>query len=160
MNHMLLKPWDETNQSQVLSKKRAILDLLETEQAQNLTQAAEKLNIPKIQAHHWVKSDTEFADRVKLALEIVADRMEQTLDSKENVIGMIFRLKKLRPEYKDDYKFSHGGEAALVKLLIELRNLALKAAPAPIQIEAPKPIEAGFQLIESSVKTAEEQAKP
>ncbi len=135
--------------------KQAILQLLESEAAKNLSQAADFLGIPKLRAHVWYDDDPDWAKLVRQAQQITADRLEETIDSKENIIGLIFRLKKLRPEYRDNFKVEVHNEKTRF-LLEELRQLGSQptALPSPAPgIAAPEPI----NLLAETARRANEE---
>jgi len=108
---------------EILKVKQAILTLIEAEEADNLTEACKKIGMSPLQAYWWLDHDAEWAGRIRQAQNIVADRLEADLDAMNNPVARIFRLKKLRPEYRDNYRFDITSEA-LEKLLKELLDLA------------------------------------
>lgn len=114
--------------------KTAALDLIESEEASNLTQAAKILNVQPTLLYKLEAGDPYWAEQVKIAKNIVADKLEDKIDNFNNVVGWIFRLKMLRPEYRDSYKFDVNS-TKLEQLLKELREIgqtdAPKALPPP-----------------------------
>jgi len=114
---------EKLTQKEILKVKQAILTLIEAEEADNLTEACKKIGMSPLRAYWWLDHDAEWAGRVRQAQNIVADRLEADLDAMNNPVARIFRLKKLRPEYRDNYRFDITSEA-LEKLLKELLDLA------------------------------------
>lgn len=111
---------------EIVRIKGEIVNLLETEQAYNLTEACDKLEISKLQVHSWGKTDKDWAALVKVADKIKADRLEKLLFStdKERTIAWMFLLKKLNPEYRENYKIELSTSESLEKLLKELKQVA------------------------------------
>jgi len=105
---------------QIKQIKQSIIEMIECEEADNLSQAADKLNMPKTKLYFWAHTDKDWASQLKAAENIKADRLEEAIDNLHNVVGYIFRLKKLRHEYRDSYKFDVTSEG-LEKLLAELK---------------------------------------
>lgn len=103
--------------------KQAIIELIEAEEADNLSQACDKLKIPKLRAYQWRKQDEDWSNLLNQAEQIKADRLETELDNLKNVVGIIFRLKKLRPEYREKYQINIRNDGLKI-LLEELRNLS------------------------------------
>lgn len=108
---------------EILQVKQAILELIEAEEADNITEACEILGFPKLKAFYYSFDDKEWANQIRQAQQIKADRLEADLDAMNNPVARIFRLKKLRHEYRDTYKFDLTNES-LEKLLRELKELA------------------------------------
>lgn len=111
----------------VLEFKKSILQLLEAGEVDNLSQAAEYLGISKFAVYQWKDSDPEWNKMVKQVDQLRADDLEKKLDKMNNPVGLIFRLKKLRPEYRDTFKIDVKNEA-LEKLLTELKNIGEKSS--------------------------------
>ena len=88
----------------IVTYKRKLVALLNTEEATNLTDAANLLEMPPIDAHRWYKNDKLFREDVQLAEQIRADRLLQSLDEKDHVLGLMFHIKKIRPEFRDNAK--------------------------------------------------------
>ena len=110
---------------EILKVKQAIVTLIAAEEADNLTEACRIIGISALKVYYWLENDAEWAGMVREAQNIKADRLEADLDNMNNPVARIFRLKKLRPEYRDSYKFDITSEA-LEKLLKELKELATK----------------------------------
>jgi len=120
-----LVPGAALDKATIAKAKRAILERIESEEADNISEACDLLEIPKTRAHGWAKSDKHWGNLIAQAQQIKADRLEARLDTltgKGEVIGLIFRLKKLRPEYRDTYRIDIHNES-LEKLLQELRAM-------------------------------------
>ena len=111
--------------------KSAILDLIEAEEADNISEACEILGFPKLKAHWWTDNDPLWAGQVRQAQQIKADRLENKLDNMNHPVALIFRLKKLRPEYRDTYRFDVTSEP-LIALLKELKAVAKPPETAEI----------------------------
>lgn len=110
---------------EVLEVKQAILQLIEAEEADNITEACEIIGFPKLKAYHYWDKDPLWKNQIKQAQEIKADRLEAKLDKANSPVAAIFRLKGLRPQYRDNYKFDISSEA-LENLLKELKEVAHK----------------------------------
>lgn len=128
--------------AKIKALKEQIIELLEAELADNLTEACELLGISKLRVHEWFKSDPEFGQMVRSSQEIKADRLEKRLDEMNHPVALIFRLKKLRPEYRDTYKFNVTSES-LEKLLKRLAEIGERAAQGQI-------VEGEYKEIEES----------
>ena len=92
-----------------IEDKKRILDLFESMEAITLSEAARKLGISKYKAFKMKRGDPEFAEELKIAFELVADRIEEELLNPKNlteekmagVTARIFLLNGLRPnKYK------------------------------------------------------------
>lgn len=85
--------------------KRQILELFEAQKVTTLSRAAELVRISKYTAYKWKADDLEFAEELKIAKELVADRLEEEIleqDKLPGVTARIFLLNGLRPGiYKD-----------------------------------------------------------
>jgi len=90
--------------------KRKILDLFESLQVTTLSEAAQKVGISKYRVYKMRREDPEWAEELKIAFEITADKIEgELLDSKKlteekmpGVTARIFLLNGLRPnKYKN-----------------------------------------------------------
>uniref|UniRef100_A0A6M3IPR0 Terminase n=1 Tax=viral metagenome TaxID=1070528 RepID=A0A6M3IPR0_9ZZZZ len=102
--------------------KRQCIDLIESEQCDNLSQCGDRLDVPKLVLHRWYMNDKSFSTMVDQAQQIKADRLEEKIDKINNPVAMIFRLKKLRPEYRDNYRIDVTSEK-LEDLLEELKRV-------------------------------------
>jgi len=89
--------------------KQKILDLFESMAVSTLSEAAQRVGIKKYKAYKMKRADPEWAEELKIAHEIVADKIEEELrDSRllteekyPGVMSRIFLLNGLRP---DKYK--------------------------------------------------------
>jgi len=128
----------------ILQIKKAVIELLESEEADNLTEAAEKIGFSKLRLYAWARVDPEWRQLVNEAQEIKADRLEAELDRMNNPVAKIFRLKKLRHEYRDTFHFDVRN-VTVEKYLEELKKLGQAQAPvllpADAQIITIEPIE-------------------
>jgi len=104
-------PFKETmSPEKKLDYMHKIIDLFETRQVTTLSEAADILGIPKMKVHRWRKDDKEFRAMLDVAEELIADELLLQLADPEytksvpKVTSIIFRLKKIRPEYRDNYK--------------------------------------------------------
>jgi hypothetical protein len=116
--------------------KQAVIDLLESEEADNLSEAAKKLSVSPLVLYHLMERDKVWAEQIRVAQNIKADALEARLDVMNNPIGLIFRLKKIRPEYRDNYKFDFNTEK-LETLLKKLAELGQTQKPAEATTEEP-----------------------
>ncbi len=130
-------PPESTKAAKVLATKTAIIQLLETRQAENLSDAADMLGISKLQTYRWQRNDLEWAATVKAAGEIIADRLENELLASEvngkpismpYVLARMFRLKAIRPAlYKEKYPINVE-DSKMVDLLNEIKKIGQKPA--------------------------------
>ncbi len=125
-------PPEATKPETIIMHKTAIIQLLETKQAENLSDAAEILGIPKLTVYKWRRTDLEWAALIKEAGEIVADRLENELLASEvngkpismpYVLARMFRLKAIRPQlYKEKYPINVE-DSKMVDLLTEIKKM-------------------------------------
>lgn len=85
---------------------------------------------------------------VAQAQQIQADRLEKELDNMNNPVARIFRLKKLRPEYRDNYRATVVSDS-MEKLLTKLTEIGQKV----LEARQEPPIEAEYKLIPEETKT-------
>lgn len=135
----------KTKEYQRLMKES--LELIAADECQNLTQAAERLGVSPMTLYALRDKYPDWANQLKAAEQIIADRIEEALDHSKNVVGQIFRLKKLRPEYRDSYKI----DVTTTKLEQMLTDLKKLGTPTPVpQIEMPT--EPPVVIVESEAK--------
>jgi len=125
--------------------KAQINELFEKGEVENLSQAADRIGVSKMRAYSWLKADAQWAEDIKLGLEVVADKYEEELLKPElkkpQVTALIFMLNGMRPEkYRDSYK--------LVAPNLKLEALLAKLVKA--KGESPKIIEAEVIPIEEA----------
>ena len=117
--------------------KTQILDLFEKGEVENVSQAADKIGVPKIRAYHWLKTDAQWAEDLKLGKEIVADRYEEELlkaTSVPMVTARIFMLNGLRPDkYRANYKLVMTNPK--VEALLDRLAVAGKQPPEIVEAE-------------------------
>ena len=112
-------------------RKKQILELLIRGHAQTLTEAAEKVDLSPLTAHKWQRGDPQWAAALDLAREVMADRLETELSRVKSVqesTAIMFRLKVLRPEYRDSYR-APKSESATTELLEDLKRLTNAQTP-------------------------------
>ena len=108
--------------------KESCLELLGIEKATTLSQCGDILKVSKFTLYNWRKNDAEWAEKLKLADEIIADRLEVKLDKMSQPVAIIARLNALRPEkYRSRYEHKIV-DPELKKLFQELSNLGEKKA--------------------------------
>lgn len=110
-----------------LAYKAKILDLLSSGQCDNLTDAANLVELPPILVHSWATYDKDFGAFVRLAREVVADQLEHKLTKHENFIPNMMILKGIRPMYRDNFKVDLDS-SKLEELLAEIK----KAGDTPV----------------------------
>ena len=98
------------------------MEALTSGSARTIAGAARICGIKPIQAHNWAQHDKEFHEAIEMAGQVLADDLEDELRNNANFIPKMFLLKKLRPSYRDSYKFEFTTEP-LEKLLKELKDL-------------------------------------
>ncbi len=129
---------------QIRDKKLKILELLSNGTATTLSDAATMAGVRPANVWHWNETDPDFQSMLKLTDEVVADRIEKDIQTSKNPILMMFLLKKIRPEYRDNYR-TYEVSGKLTELLEKLRELACPKQLPPsvtveaIEIPAPKP---------------------
>ncbi len=111
-----------------MDAKKAVLFLFEEEKAITLTQAAELVGVPKLKLHSWAKRDKEWAAQIRVSREIFADRLEERLTNINNFIPMMFLLKKIRPDYRDNARTVETS-GNLERLIQDLVDVAKKNKP-------------------------------
>lgn len=115
--------------------KLDILKLFDNGTIENLSDASEHTGVSKLMLYSWRKSDKAWRDALNQAEEPIADRLLQEIlaDTMPNgktismpyVTARLFRVKKIRPEYRDAYHFVVDDSKAL-EHLEALRALAGK----------------------------------
>lgn len=113
--------------------KEQVIALIALGEAENLSQACRQLEVDPLTAYRWESTDKRFKEEVNLAQQVVADRLEEDLDRMNNPLARIFRLKKLRPEYRDNAP--QPVSSNFQELLRELRKAGEPREPIP---DAPK----------------------
>jgi hypothetical protein len=117
--------------------KNKVIGLIETEQADNLSEAAKVLGVKSTKLYLLAEKDKTFEEQVRIAQNIIADRLEAKLDNSNSPGAHEFRLKKLRPEYRDNAKIDLNTDK-LEKLLRELIDVK-KVPEKPVEVkEEPK----------------------
>ena len=134
--------------SQILDHKVKILELMSDGTCTTLTSAAEKLHLTPVQVHHWARNDSDFSEMVRLAREIVADRIEAEFQTHANFIPKMMLLKGYRPMFRDNAKLDLTN-TKLIELLDELKKVGagkpnetpMKKEPSVASPVLPKPRE-------------------
>jgi hypothetical protein len=124
----------------VASLKRDVIRLLESLTVVNLTQAADKLGVPRTLLHRWRKEDPEWLKELDLCNEVIADKMEEEMmqlivDGKiinqAYFLARMARLKALRPgKYREKFGIDVT-DSRVPELLAELRAAGKKKDPCP-----------------------------
>jgi hypothetical protein len=119
--------------------KNQVIEAIETEHADNLTEAAKYLDIKPSLLYHLKGRDKAWSDQIEVAQNVVADKLEAKLDKMNSPVAAIFRLKKLRIEYRDNFKFDFNTDK-LEKLLTQLVEVGKtsQAVPPKEETNAPK----------------------
>lgn len=98
----------------VLWAKAETLRLFDASEIDDLSEAAEKVGVSKLTLYAWKKADKKWRDSLNQAEQPIADRLlreilQETVNGKAismpYVTARLFRIKKIRPEYRDAYKF-------------------------------------------------------
>jgi len=113
---------------QILTYKLKILDMLERGEARTLTECAEALGIPALRIHHWSTDDKDFQAMIKLANEVIADKLEVEFMEHKNFIPKMMLLKAYRQMYRDNFKIDISN-TKLEDMLKELKQLGQKQDP-------------------------------
>ena len=138
--------------------KKKMLELFESGEVENLSQAAARVGCSKVRAYHWKQDDRDWKDALVLCDEIIADDYEQRLMQPEQkyaqVFATIFMLNGLRP---DKYKKDHKMVAVDPKVEILLNKLAeaKDKMDAPVVSEVEKPQAEGefvFPILDMKAK--------
>jgi hypothetical protein len=121
---------DKTPDDEKLRIKYQIVEMLDSRVVDNLSQAADMLGISRLRLYQWKRRDSEWADLLNLADELIADDLEQRIANVKTVpecTSLIFRLKALRPDkYRDNYKFDVR-DSRVLEHLAELKKLGKQA---------------------------------
>lgn len=120
-------------------QKHKIIQLLCDGTAQTISDAARQCGLKPVNVWHWGRTDPDFKDALYAAQEVLADTLERKLTDSHNFIPWMFLLKKIRPEYKDNYRFD-GTSSKMQEILEELSKLSKE----PKQLPAPNIIEGQF----------------
>lgn len=117
---------EQMTDAQILTVKRKVLDLMEERVVDNLSQASEHTGVPKFKLYRWRAEDTLWSKQLAQIDQVIADELEEKLNHVTTVpqtTAIIFRLKKLRPEYRDNFKLEVV-DSKMMDLLTELKRLA------------------------------------
>lgn len=94
--------------------KAEVLRLFDAGTIDDLSAASEHVGVSKLTLYAWRKSDKAWRQALNQAEQPIADRMlkeilQETVNGKNismpYVTARLFRIKKIRPEYRDAYKF-------------------------------------------------------
>lgn len=116
----------------VLWAKAETLRLFDAGEIDSLSEASEKVSVSKLTLYAWRKADKKWRDSLNQAEQPIADRLlreilQETVNGKAismpYVTARLFRIKKIRPEYRDAYKFVVE-DSDVLKHLEALRKLA------------------------------------
>jgi len=109
------KPKEQYSPEVVVWAKAEVLRLFDAEQIDSLSEASEKVGVSKLTLFAWRKADKAWRNSLNQAEQPIADRLlrEILVDTMPNgktvnmpyVTARLFRIKKIRPEYRDAYKF-------------------------------------------------------
>jgi len=111
---------------QIRNAKHKIIELFDARKVDNLSQAADIMNLSKMRLYSWKYRDPDWAKMLAQAEQLVADELEAKLNFVKNVpecTAIIFRLKKIRPEYRDTWKFGII-DSKVIEHLEKLQELA------------------------------------
>lgn len=90
--------------------KREVLKLFDDREVDTLSEAADIVGISKLKLYRWRHNDPNWKTELAMAEQLIADEILRELaDMKGDkdmpyAISLMFRLKKIRPEYRDSYK--------------------------------------------------------
>ena len=129
---------DRYTPDQIRSLKETILELLEAELALNVTDAARQLNVNPARVYGWFKADPVWKALIAATDDVKADSLEKKLTESKNVIAFMFLLKKIRPEYRENYHIDVTADP-MRKLLEELKNAGTPVVPLPTPLPVPAP---------------------
>lgn len=129
--------------AKIIGFKRQALRLLESCECTNLTQVADKINLPRTLLYRWKRDDPDWQKELDLCNEIIADKLEQELElalvegraiNQPYVTARIVRLKALRPnKYREKLSLDVTDNKTR-ELLAELRSAKDKPDPKPEEI--------------------------
>jgi len=137
----------ELTQEGVQLLKGAVFQLFDEGTVKTLRQAAEVLGISPSMVHQWKRKDPDFAERVALGREVVADRLVEELIASHNDVAKFFLLKEIRPEYNDRNRKVEVKNEKILHLITEYRQKA--GVSTPIDMTAPKELPARSLVIDS-----------
>jgi len=122
----------------ILDKKVEILEYLSSGAASTLSAAAELAGVKPTNAYSWSSNDPDFHDMIRLAREVVADKLEKELANHPNFIPKMMILKGIRPMYRDSYR--QPQEDDKMRELLEQLMAMSQRGQKPIQVEKPDEI--------------------
>jgi len=136
--------------------KERILELFESGEAENLSQAADRIGVSKIRVYGWRKADRQWCEDLSLVSLLIADKYEQELLQPDikyaRAYALVVMLNATHPEkFRKDYKVlvtSPKVEALLEKLKEAGRGRPAISESAPV-VEETKTI-AGLIEMSSS----------
>jgi len=126
--------------AEIIAVKNQIIELMDSEQVSNLSQAAKILGISKLKLYGWRQKDSEWSRLLEQANQIRADRLEQEIEqaiveetgkpiTMPYVMARFFRLKSIRPEkYRDNFKFELV-DGRMKQLLEDLKTVGQEPPP-------------------------------
>jgi len=117
--------------AEIVAIKTNVIELMDSGQVSNLSQAAEKLSMSKMKLYWWKYVDPEWTKRLDQVNQLIADRLEKEIEealiegkpiTMPYVTARIFRLKALRPDkYRDNFRFEVV-DGKMMQLLMELKK--------------------------------------
>ncbi len=118
--------------------KAEIIRLFDMGKIDDLSQASELVGVTKLALYSWRKSDKTWRDLLNQAEQPIADRLlkEILVDTMPNgktinmpyVTARLFRVKKIRPEFRDSYHFVVE-DSKIIEHLEALKALAKQEKP-------------------------------
>jgi hypothetical protein len=99
-----------------------------------LASAARKLGLAAARVHQWAQNDKDFHELVKLAREVVADKLEEEFMEHGHFIPKMMLLKAYRPMFRENYKIDFE-DSRMKEMLENLRQLGQKNAQKPPEEE-------------------------
>lgn len=95
--------------------KAEVIRLFDAGEIDDLSSASEHVSVSKLKLYAWRKADKAWREALNQAEEPIADRMLEEIlaDTMPNgkpismpyVTARLFRIKKIRPQFRDAYRF-------------------------------------------------------
>lgn len=117
--------------------KAEVIRLFDAGAIDDLSSASEHVGVSKLKLYAWRKSDKAWREQLNQAEQPIADRMldeilQETVNGKPismpYVTARLFRIKKIRPEYRDAYRFVVE-DSRVLEHLEALKKLATQTKP-------------------------------
>jgi len=130
------KPKEQYDAETIAWAKAETLRFFDKGEIDDLSEAAEKVGVSKLTLYAWRKADKKWREALNQAEQPIADKLlkEILADTMPNgkpismpyVTARLFRIKKIRPEFRDSYKFVVE-DSKVLEHLQALKDLATQS---------------------------------